>query len=818
MKHFIAFLASIALAICFPTMSAAKVIDTQTGQIMPDNTSTAALRSVETTDDGIMVTYTFPYIAVDSVMHNGEWHYILSFEDFPESSAPGKPRTPMRRDAFDVPITGDVTLSYEVEYSSFTFKLIGALTPTFESRNEAPEILPLNYTGFYPTEFAALKSVQSFRKTRAAYTLVAPVRYNPSNDIAEIASSIRIRILIDGNGDAEDYVHKSSAYYSNSKGFNSEVTDYDYLILTTSEYDEAVNYFADWKKAMGFNVHTCQSKWSDNSEIKDSIDYYTQKYPDIRYLLLVGDHRQVPSMPIDNAVYDSIDKRYKFPYHITDLYYGTKDHKFKDKPDLLRGRIPASTNADAMTVFSKIAAYEYYKYNIDPDFFVHSLHIAEFQDKEDKKSDGYEDVRFVKTSEEILETLRELGADPIRVYGRTYADNYSDVMPQRYSKSYGCYGQTLPDELLDPNFDWNGNSNKFRAALSKGVFYVLRRGHGSVDSYSTPSYTTTDVKLENFTPAAINLTKDLPIKQIPRPVYFNYTCLTGRFSQSSCLATAQLLKPYGGASCVIAATQVSYTPLNDYLALSAFDAFLSCKIASKYLKGMNYTNSDKPIFRIGEIMDSSLYVMRKNFVYEDDSLYNRYQYEIFHIFGDPSMMMRTESPTEFRNASIYLDKATNTCHVKTGEGDAYIAFFDKDTDEVKCYYTSEVEFQFSNIKFGFDSSNSLVKNQNVMIYAPNKIPILHNTWLVDGEQLTAAIKECDITLSGHNLVITANCETGDEMILYVTNALDGSDVMKSMCDPTKQEQKVDISKLSSGTYIASLIINSEIKATLKFNI
>lgn len=129
----------------------AKVIDTQTGQIMPENTSTKAIRTIDHISDGIVVTYQFPYIAIDSLMHNGEWHYIFSFENFPESSVPGMPRIPLRNDEFEVPTDCDIDLSYDQEYTNYTYKLMGALSPMQESQQGNPEILPLNYTGFYPS-------------------------------------------------------------------------------------------------------------------------------------------------------------------------------------------------------------------------------------------------------------------------------------------------------------------------------------------------------------------------------------------------------------------------------------------------------------------------------------------------------------------------------------------------------------------------------------------------------------------------------------------------------------------------------------------
>lgn len=548
--------------------------------------------------------------------------------------------------------------------------------------------------------------------------------------------------------------------------------------------------------------------------VKDSIDYYTSKCEDIRYLLIVGNSSQVPPRYIaGKGTYNPDTDRYFYPYHGTDLYYGLKNSEYVQTqvPDLYRGRIPASTDAEARLAFEKIAAYEYYKINTDPEFFSHALHSALFQDTA-SGTDGYDDVRFIRTSEEILESVKKLGVDPIRNYGRTFIDSCKQIMPRYYRKSiYEKDEKLLPDDLLDANFDWNGNSTKFRDALSKGVFYVLHRGHGIVDHYSTPRYSIKDVGIEDFAPSPPNLTIDIPIRQTPRPVYFNIACQTGNFLSDSCLATSQLLKSYGGASCVIAATENSINRQNDILALSIFESFLPDTISTNYLKDRFSNSASDPIFRIGKIMDWSLYRMTVNCSGHTN---NKYQREVYHIFGDPSMMIRTEKPTIFKDASINLDKATNICHVKLEEA-AYISFYDKYSDEIKCFYAPEAEFKFSNIKYGYDNSHSLVKSQNVMIYAPNKIPILHNSWYHDGEQLDGS-KKSSVVLSEKSLLVATECRIGDEVIIYITDALTGTDVLKYVCDPTLSKQKVDISKIPSGVYVAVLMVNGVIESSLTF--
>lgn len=271
MKHYISLLTSIALAICGPNTLAAKVIDTRTGQTMPDKTSTAALCSMEATSGGIIVTYTFPYVAVDSVMHNGEWNYVLSFENFPESSVPGKPIVPMKYDAFEVP-SGEISFTYIGEYAKHTLNLLGAPMPVFEGHSNALDIPPFDYSGFYPSQNIELENVQSHRDKQITHTLVSPIKYNPQNDAVEIAYMLSYEIRFSGslkkNKQIISPILKSSILQDDDDGAeNHEVPNYGYLIITTSDFSKSVAYFADWKKAMGFDVHVCQGNWTSYARL-----------------------------------------------------------------------------------------------------------------------------------------------------------------------------------------------------------------------------------------------------------------------------------------------------------------------------------------------------------------------------------------------------------------------------------------------------------------------------------------------------------------------------------------------------------------------
>lgn len=63
----------------------------------------------------------------------------------------------------------------------------------------------------------------------------------------------------------------------------------DYLILSTPEFEEAVRRLADWKRTLGFGVHTrLRGDWTPE-RIKSAVKEVYRSAPSLYYLLIVGD-------------------------------------------------------------------------------------------------------------------------------------------------------------------------------------------------------------------------------------------------------------------------------------------------------------------------------------------------------------------------------------------------------------------------------------------------------------------------------------------------------------------------------------------------
>ncbi len=745
-------------------------IDILTGETVDKTTPAVPQQTVETFDDGVRVTYTFDYVRLDSIFVDNSDRFIFSFDGFGLCDIPGYPCLPSRINTLEVPDINNASIHIEeFEYSEYHMEI----APAREADIESAEVLtpsalqPISVgSGFYPQQPASICHTENYRGKDLCFIKVSPVLYDHDSHTVRIANKIVYRLSF-GDVASSARLSKISAsedsdlpivddhVYSNIvlNATTSESEDCEIknglLIVTTTDFEESVRKFAKWKNALGIKSYILmKDKWSGHQEVKDSINAYYRRQPDIQYLLLVGDAQNLPSMLTQNS---------KGQDYYTDYYYVVNSYDFEKLPILHKGRIPARNNDEASIAFNKIINYEQCVYYY-PSFFKQSLHCAVF-DPEKNINQSVEARRFIHTSEEILESVRAAGIAPRRAY---YAK--TDKRPLFYStdEKYG-QGDPLPSELTDYSYFWishntSGNgAEQIKQALEENVCYVLYRGHGVYDKWLQPEYTMEYIDKETFSADGIF------------PVIFSLCCQTGNLYTPHCFASKSLLSKNGGGSCVFAATEDLYSGYNDVVSLAVFDAFLPNAVKTSYMSPRNESQAYKPVYRMGQILDQALYRMTEKLYqgYEYDHTIE--QYHRLHCFGDPTMWIRFQEPTPFENADIDIDYETKRCRVSTGEGPAYISFYDSNTNTVKCVYGESAEFTFSNLHSA-GSLESPYYTETITISAPNRIPYIHDKWHYDSDQVSAKILTYRFT---DVLEVTYRCNETSFAILTLTNAMTG---------------------------------------------
>lgn len=634
---------------------------------IPEALSDVNLKCSDNT--GISVDSDIPGMYSVNVSVEGEIYQRLSIPYVGHTTEIGKPEVPVIRRYLEAPY--DVNLTVEIIYSDFTilegYNVYPAQEPLLDiETNETPEFVIDNETysndTFYPHYNALVEEPVIMRGHRITSLTLYPVQHNPVTKQLRVYSKIEVRVSyshpaqiegIEKRLESEAFEELCEAFILNYKSpdryktrryepyeppviegysadhsirynapFMSPGSGADYLIITHENFATQVEPLADWKQKKGYKTEIVNTSDISTSPTANDITTYIQNAyntwnPPPTYVLLVGDVEYIPT-----------HYQTPHPYHpyntATDLYYATVDGT-DYFPDIFIGRISVDTPVQATTVINKILNYERNP-SSTASFYSDLSVCAYFQDG---NNDGYEDRRFVLTSEEIRDHLLTQNYNVERIYCTSPA-----VTPTNYNLGPYANGEPLPPDLLRANgFAWDGDNADITAAINAGRFIVNHRDHGnaknwefgSYDGWGDPYYTTAHMS---------GLTNGDKL-----PVVFSINCLTGWFDgetdsntgNDECFCEEFLRKQNGGAVAAIGSTRVSYSGYNDHLCKGFYDAIWPDFIPP----AQNDLYELGQVLTYGKVYMSTLY---------SDNIYRKTEFEEFHLLGDPEMSIWTSQP------------------------------------------------------------------------------------------------------------------------------------------------------------------------------
>lgn len=655
----------------------------------------APQRTLQRTDDGITVAYMFTGNA-PSACNDGDGGCVWRIDGFGLRDAPGGYATPFRVDAFAVP-EGCTAVVETVDSAFVDYDCRLAPARRIPEKGTAAEGVVkeggqnASQGGFYPRKVAVAAWRGSvYRGREICNVVVNPVQYDAAANKARAYSKITYKVrfvpkagarAMAGAPATKPVILPADNMLGNitMNGASAKTNDMavkaagaaagddtrDYLIISVDKYAEAVDRFAAWKELLGFRVHKVLKGSWNSDDVKAEVEKAYAENPALYYMLIVGDHDDVPGQYMEHHADDG-----DFSVHYTDLYYGCMDGEGDETPDIYRGRLSVSSPEEAATVVDKIIGYEKTP-PTDAGFYERGVNCADYLDNDNGVADDYEDRRYVQTAEEIRAYMLGQGKDVERVYSTNY-----EITPKYWNRNYFSFGEPIPEDMLKPAFAWDGNEGDIRRAINSGVFYVLHRDHGLVDCWENPYFSVKHVDmLQNG---------DL------LPVVFCVNCDNGAF-QADCLAERFLRKQGGGAVAVIAASDISYSGYNDALACGLFDAIWPEPGLRPKFPGVNSLGGETPAptYELGQILDQAQVRVSETFGSPDpsvssneknDSFCRIVTKEIYHCFGDPSMQICTEMPAPFSGVSVTRGNGCVT--VGNGGETARITFVNRRTGEV----------------------------------------------------------------------------------------------------------------------------------------
>lgn len=585
--------------------------------------------------ENIELEYTFTGATTTFRKVNNTEYCFFHIEGFNKMGKPGQPALPMHNDLIAIPENADAEIvvvgTQFIEYPGYMIH--PALKPALDTEGAPSPVFEIdkkiyNKNKFFPSDVTEIVEIQKIRGMSVAVVQIRPMQFNPVTQKIRVYSKIKYRIEFKGTNktfdnigtyNSEHFTNLYSRTLLNSKnipkgikGYNPNDPSKNYIIITHDNYLDAADSLANWKRQIGYGVEVIsRSSWTENEIFMDIAQRYYSWIPRPDYFVIIGDQQDVPAIMINN-----------YP---TDLYYACMDGSADYSPDMAHGRISVSSPVEAMDVIVKIINYERSPVS-DPDFFSTALVCAQFQDND---TNGYADRRFTHTAENIRDYLLTQSYDVNRIYYTDY-----DAHPTNFNDGYYSNGEPIPPELLKPAFKWDGGPQAIINSIDSGKFVVLHRDHGYVGGtgwahpYFTKPYID-DLGNGNKT-----------------PVVFSINCHTGEFSLPECFAEKLLRKTPGGAVGVFAASYSSYSGFNDALTAGFFDAIWSDpglipEFGSGGVPNPN-VSQHPPILAMGDVLNHGL--LRMVQCWDGSGNGNRYQYELFHYFGDPAMKIYTETP------------------------------------------------------------------------------------------------------------------------------------------------------------------------------
>ena len=720
---------SILILLCFAITNvySQQVLLLKDGGFAFDRDAVLPNREISYEHDGVVVTYMFnEALLFEFPKQTGS--YLWKIAGFGTFDFPGNFALPFRNDAFTIPKGYYAELEIlDSSYVDFKFNLALACRPqkgTLEiSDNSTKEMYSSPKDIFSPISIVtASKQMKYYRGNSIYTTQVCPIQYEYSTQTVRAYTLIKYKVkFVSSNASIISSSTKSiknemvnnDSFLNNitlngDKHYNVKKTKEqssqedvarDYLIISTNKYADAVNSFAEWKKLLGFRVHTIlKESWISSEDVKSAIVQAYNNLDALYYLLIVGDHEDVPGQFSEINADDG-----DFSLHYTDWFYGCMDWADDDIPDIYRGRIPVSNLEEANTVLNKIITYEKEPPS-ENSFYNTGVNCAYFEDRNEYgQIDGREERRFTLTSEEIKDYLESKSKTVKHVYSTEF-----EVYPTYWNNTYFANGGNVPEYIRKPNYQWTGNADSIINAINNGAFYVMYRGHGMEQFWYEPFFNSQSIqRLSNGNKL---------------PVVFSIACLTGIFNED-CFAEKFLKHPNGGCVAIFAASDTGYSGYDDALVEGMFDAIWPSPGLRPTFPGINSTGgtTPAPTYTLGQILDQGQARLSETFGSADpsvssnpinDSFCRKVNKEIFHCFGDPSMQIYTECPTTY--SDVIVERTSTGIVVKTNNEISRITFYNHNTNEIKSYLSTQANYYSENMS-----------DVDVCVSAHNKIPYIN---------------------------------------------------------------------------------------------
>lgn len=448
----------------------------------------------------IKIKHSFLEQPTSSITINGQDY--LSFKDSYAVTTKelGSPELPVFSESILIPAQGAISISVEpTNYVEFENVLVAPSKGSLK-RNIDPSSVGYQFNSayisnaFYPSQLAWVSEPYIFRDSRGATITISPYQYNPVTKKLRVYTAVIVTVIIDENttGINELAAHapksnvaqslKSNHYLNAAEAKYSPLEeDGDLLIICDDQFLSTIEPLAEWKVQEGIKTKVAPTSVSGttDTDIKAYIEAEYATNPDLLYVLLVGDHADVPSHTYGSSGWEDL---------WSDSYYGMisgSDYY----PELFVGRF--SGNATQIeTMVDRTLEYE--KTPASGDWMTRAIGLAS-NEGDGIGDDGEPDWQHARN---IRTKLMDFGYTEVHEF---YDGTHSGA-----------------DASGDPN------PGIISPAVNNGIGLFNYTGHGDQNTCVTGNYSSTDVN--NATNNGFY------------PFVISVACNNGTFTSGTCIS------------------------------------------------------------------------------------------------------------------------------------------------------------------------------------------------------------------------------------------------------------------------------------------
>jgi len=599
----------------------------------------AGFSLINQNDAGVEVEFNVPSMVLEDLVIDGEAMQMVMIPGIFLPNNAGAPNLPGTGRMIAIPqgaAAAVQVLSSTTEYFH-NINIAPAAPIQFENDNSPPvyEKDPdiYNNNSYYPDNPVRISEPSGMRGVDYVILGITPFQYNPVTKELVVYTNLRVQVnFVGGNGHfGEDRLRNrfwepilagNLLNYSTLPKIDfserllnpTETDDYEYIIIVPDDPDFIAwaDTIKQWRTLQGIRtgVVTLTDIGGNNSNyIENYIDtaYSNWDIPPVAVLLLSDYQNSGLSYGITSPMWNN--------YCVSDNIYA--DIEFNDNlPDIAISRITAHSYAHLDTMVMKFLNYERNP-PTNPSFYQNPVTAG-----------GWQTERWFILCTEVCWGFMAhvLGKSPVREYaiysgspGSVWSSNANTWMVVDYFGPNGLeYIPATPQHLTD----WGANAARLNNDLNSGAFLLLHRDHGLESGWGEPHYRINDL-------GGLN-NDDLCF-------VFSINCLTGRYDYGSEVFAERFHRMEHGALGVVAASEVSYSFVNDTYIFGIWD-YLWPNFDPGY--GDGSLPNLNPAFANAS---AKHYLQASSWPYNPQ--HKVYTHHLFHHHGDPFNTIYSEIPS-----------------------------------------------------------------------------------------------------------------------------------------------------------------------------